>query len=100
MRTVIKLGSFSNSAVVRPAETPVPADGGVGKFMTDSSACREVTRKKINKKKTISTIAVMSIRSSGWGRCGGSKMESLSVEAGTSTGFSARLSGFRRGDAI
>src|SRR5438477_547728 len=67
----MKLGSFSKSAKVLPVETPGPVDCGVGKFMTDSSACNEVTRKKISKKKTISTIAVMSMRSSGCGRCGG-----------------------------
>ena len=37
---------------------------GVGKPMTDSTACIDVVMKKISRKNTMSTIAVMSIRSS------------------------------------
>ena len=39
-------------------------DWGVGSPITDSSAVIDVTMKKISRKKTISTMAVISIRSS------------------------------------
>ena len=35
---------------------------GVGRLITASSDCIEVTRKKINRKNTMSTMAVMSIK--------------------------------------
>jgi hypothetical protein len=55
----------SGSAADDEPRDPVAACGsGVGIGIVESSACIDVTRKKINRKKTISTIAVMSIRSS------------------------------------
>ena len=46
-----------------PHDREVAGGWGAGKLITASIDCIEVTRKNINRKKTISTIAVISMRS-------------------------------------